>query len=134
MHEHHGRSYGVLLKNCLTDMTLGIFNKGTQFADSDDENDDDNVTGTSKKKKSKKAQLQPEVGDERYGCMICKEGRHHNDTLYFVDYKKLFNNGDGMLAEDRNELLSAHETAKIKLQSQDDSIMGVASDTYQLIL
>jgi hypothetical protein len=30
-------------------MTLGNFNKGTQFADSDD----DNVTGTSKKKKSK---------------------------------------------------------------------------------
>jgi hypothetical protein len=39
-----------------------------------------------------------------------------------------------MLAEDRNELLSAHETAKIKLQSHNDSIMGVASDTYQLIL
>ena len=65
-------------------MTLGNFNKGTQFADSDDENDDDNVTGTSKKKKSK-AQLQPEGGDERSGSMICKEGRNHNGTLYFVD-------------------------------------------------
>jgi len=112
-------------------MTLGNFNKGTQFADSDDEDDDDN-NGTSKKKKSK-AQLQPEGGDEWSGSMICKEGRNHNGTLYFVDYKKLFNNGDGMLAEDRNELLSTHETAKMELQSHNDSINGMASDTVQLL-
>jgi len=106
-------------------MTLGNFNAETQFADSDDDED-----GDSKPKKKAKLHL---PGGEFDGSMICKEGRSVNATLYFVDYKKLFNNGDGMFAEDRNELLSSHEVGKNEFQGLNDRSKGMLGETVQLL-
>lgn len=115
----------VLLKSCLGDMALDTFSPETQFAESDDDDGD----GTSDNKK-------PNISssmDEYSGSMILKGGRNANTCLYYVDYSKLFNNGNGMLAEDRNELLSSHEKAKHDLRALELDIKQMNDETNRLL-
>jgi hypothetical protein len=125
LQELKGSVPSVLLKSCLGDMALDNFNPENQFAESDD----DEGGGASHNKK-------PNMGssmDEYSGSMVLKAGRNANTCLYYVDYSKLFNNGNGMLAEDRNELLSAHEKAKYDLQVIDLDIKQMNDETIRLL-
>lgn len=106
-------------------MALDNFNPESQFAESDDEGGD----AASDNKK-------PNIGssmDEYSGSMILKPGRNANTCLYYVDYSKLFNNGNGMLAEDRNKLLSSHEKAKHDLQMLELDIKGMDTEATRLL-
>ena len=45
-------------------------------------------------------------------ALIVKEGRNANNTLYYIDYTKLPNNGNGLEAEARNTLLGEKSKAE----------------------
>jgi hypothetical protein len=54
-------------------------------------------------------------GDEFAGSLMLKPGRNANTSLYFVDYSKLSNNGDGLLPQDKNDLVCAQQNAQNEL-------------------
>jgi hypothetical protein len=107
-------------------MALDSFSPECQFAESDD--DEGNSRPSSKKKSNVGTSL-----DEYAGCIILKPGRNANSCLYYVDYSKLYNNGNGMLAEDRNELLSSYEKAKQELQIFESDIKMMSDETIRLL-
>ncbi len=106
-------------------MALDTFSLEDQFVDSDDEDGE----GTSSKKK--KATIV--CDDEFAGSLAIKGGRNSNTTLYYSDYSKLTNNGNGLLPDDRNTLLSDHEAAKAELQSKNEIINNMTSETTKLL-
>ena len=114
-----------VLKSCLDDMALDTFNPDNQFADSDDEDGN----GISGKKKS----LSGSNDDEFAGSLSIKGGRNTNTTLYYCDYSKLSNNGNGLLPDDRNTLLSDHEVAKAELTAKEDSISSMTKESQKLL-
>lgn len=103
------------------------FNPETQFADSDDE-DEDNVR-TAQKKKAKVVCCD----DEYSGSLSVKNGRNANTTLYYCDYSKLSNNGNGLPPDERNTLLSDHEAAKAEMQAHNNSIQSMNAETLKLL-
>lgn len=107
-------------------MALDTFNPETQFADSDDEDEDNKA---SKKKRAKIGSSD----DEYAGSLSIKAGRNTNTTLYYCDYSKLSNNGNGLLPDDRNTLLSDHQVAKAELEAQNASIKSMATETSKLL-
>jgi len=115
-----------VLKSSLDDMALDNFSIENQFIDSDDEDND--MTSTSKKKPKTSSS-----DDEYTGTLSIKPGRNTNTTLYYVDYTKLFNNGNGLLPDDRNTLLSAHEIAKAEKEGLSASLNSISSETIQLL-
>lgn len=69
-----------------------------------DEDDDD---GEAKKKKA-------EPSDPHARSLRIKAGKGGNNVLYYVDYSKLRNNGNGLDPEERNELASNLAEAEAK--------------------
>ena len=115
-----------VLKSCLDDMALDTFNPENQFADSDDDEDTNAVSG-------KKKALSASNDDEFAGSLSVKGGRNTNTTLYYCDYSKLSNNGNGLLPDDRNTLLSDHEVAKAELAAKEDSISSMTNESQRLL-
>ena len=105
-------------------MALDTFSAENQFADSDDEDD-----RSTSKKKSKIGSSD----DEYAGSLSIKAGRNANTTLYYCDYSSLTNNGNGLLPDDRNTLLSDHEIAKAEMQSQDNCIKSMTAEASKLL-
>lgn len=114
-----------VLKSSLDDMALDAFNPQDQFAESDDEED-----GISTKKKGSKI---GSSDDEYAGSLSIKLGRNANTTLYYCDYSKFSNNGNGLLPDDRNTLLSDHETSKAELKVLNNSISSMSAETLKLL-
>ena len=90
-------------------MALDHFKAENQFAESDDEDD---IGGKSKTTLEKNISSQ---GDEFAGSLMLKSGRNANTSLYFVDYSKLSNNGDGLLPREKNDLVCAQQKAQNEL-------------------
>jgi hypothetical protein len=106
-------------------MALDTFSLEDQFVDSDDE---DGESASGKKKKATIA-----CDDDYAGSLAIKGGRNSNTTLYYCDYSKLTNKGNGLLPDDRNTLLSDHEAAKAELQSKNDIIQTMTTETMKLL-
>ncbi len=119
-----------VLKSSLDDMALDTFNPQNQFADSDDEDNDENNSKTTSKKKNLSGSSNE---DEYSGSLSIKTGRNTNTTLYYCDYSKLSNNGNGLLPDDRNILLSDHEAAKAELEAKDTSTKSMTAETVKLL-
>ena len=107
-------------------MALDIFDPENQFADSDDEGEDS--ASLQAKKRNKIASSD----DEYSGSLSIKTGRNSNTTLYYCDYSKLSNNGNGLLPDDKNNLLSDHEVAKAEMQANTHLIQSMSSETVKL--
>lgn len=118
-----------MVKMCLDDMALDHFVKESQFFDSDDENDDPKPSV--KSGKSSEGNIIP--SDIYAGSLCLKKGRNVNTTLYYVDYTKQFNDGNGLLPEDRNELFSKHASADAEKSSTENKIKRILSDADVLL-
>ena len=107
-----------ILKSCLDDMC----NKATDcnlFAESDEE-DTPSLT-TSK------------FSDKYYETLRIKAGRNTSNTLYYVNYNKSTSHGNGLLPEDRNELLSKHDQVKAKNFEMSESLQYIIDETEKLL-
>lgn len=122
--ELKGTVPSAFLNSCLQDMSNGNFDASSMFVDSDDENDDP-------KKKNK--ETASNNSDIYAGSMKFKEGRNTNSSLYFVDYNRLYNNGNGMLPEDRNQLLAEYESAKMELEALNQEEKNLDKETATLL-
>jgi hypothetical protein len=118
-----------MVKMCLDDMALDHFVKESQFFDSDDENDDPKPS--MKSGKSSQGNIIP--SDVYAGSLCLKKGRNVNTTLYYVDYSKQFNDGNGLLPEDRNELFSKHAGADAEKSSTENKIKYLSSEANVLL-
>ena len=95
-----------------------------------DESDDEETNG--KPKPSKK--LSPtSSADEYVGSLKIKIGRNSSSTLYYVDQTKLFNNGDGLVPEDKNTLLSDLQLAKASRDEMLANIKHMSEQTSKLL-
>lgn len=79
--------------------------------DNDTDSDDDEDGGcSSKKKKNKKkgssSSSSSNNADPYTESLLIKVGRNASSTLYFVNYNKLPNNGNGMELDERSEFMS----------------------------
>lgn len=118
-----------MVKMCLDDMALDHFVKESQFFESDDEDDD--PKSSMKDKASNQGNAIP--GDIYAGSLCLKKGRNVNTTLYYVDYAKQFNDGNGLLPEDRNELFLKHANAGAEKSSIENQINVISSEANILL-
>jgi len=131
-----GKIPSVILKSCLDDMALDNFDKGTQFADSDEDDDEDGkgkATAAAAAAAAAKKKKAATSGDEFAGSLKLKAGRNANTTLYYVDYSRLFNNGNGLLPEDKNDLVCANEKAKAELEASNLICKQMTAETTKLL-
>lgn len=112
-----------ILRACLDEMVDKQLSDNP-FADSDDDED-----GKSSKKGGKK----PGVGADEYaGALRLKEGRNINNNLFYVDHTKLANNGDGLLPDARNELLSDMQGSKAEHERLSAMLKNIAAQAARL--
>ena len=106
---HMGKAIvpGPIVKSCLEDMADTF--QGNPFADNDSDDEDEE---NKKPKKAAKKTSTSNPSDEYCGSLRVKEGRNSNATLYYVDYTKLSNQGNGLDPEKRNDLYADLEKAK----------------------
>lgn len=95
-----------------------------QFYDSDDDEDDAPI-------KAKKKSDAP--GDEYAGSLAFKGGRNANSSLYYVDHTKQKNNGDGLLPDDRNDLVNKLAQAQEEASVLKAQLQSMAKETTQLL-
>jgi len=99
----------ALLNSCLEEMIDK--DTGNPFAADDSSDDDDD-----KPKKKKKSKAKSDDGAGAPGSFACslrlKTGRNVNNNLYYVDHKKLANNGNGLPPHERNELHAEKERSR----------------------
>lgn len=109
-----------VLKICLDDMA---FDKSEDaFADSDDEDK------PSKKKKP------PKASDNPYKGSICyKSGKSVNSGFYYLNYTKTKNNGDGLVPDERNELVENFHKTTAELTALKDNIKGLNFQASKLL-
>jgi regulator of replication initiation timing len=94
------------------------------FADSDDEED----------KAPKKKKAEPKASDDPYkGALSFKSGKSANSCLYYVDYTKLKNNGDGLLPDERNELTGDLHKTKAELDALKTTVKTMTLETDKLL-
>ena len=93
-----------------------------------DDSEDEEDTKSSKKKSSSK-----KSSDEYAASVSVKEGRNTSTTLYFIDHTKLRNNGNGLLPEDRNELVSNLESSKQEFVTLQQKHKQISQSTAQLL-
>ncbi|KAL7572536.1 hypothetical protein ACA910_000359 [Epithemia clementina (nom. ined.)] len=109
-----------VLKTCLDDMALDS-SSGTVFADSDDEEE------------NKGASL-PLKDTAPYSGSICfKGGKTSNTMLYYVDYKQLKNNGNGLDCEEKSKLFSDLAQAQQEKEFFQNSIQAAKASTAKLL-
>ena len=108
-----------LLKGCLDDMTDSA--TGNPF---DDDSDDETKEASAKKNAA---------SDPFTSSLLMKRGRNSNTTLYFVDYNKLRNNGNGLLPNEREELMSASQSTSLEEQQLKGELKKVEDLTKKLL-
>lgn len=94
-----------LLKSSLDSMSISPTDNGSKDGGGDSEDDD--FVKTTKKSSSKSAET-----DSFAGALLRKVGRNANTTLYYANQSKLPNDGNGLIPDDRNELISSMEKSK----------------------
>ena len=87
----------------------------------------------SKKSKKKKADAANTDEDYYTGSINCKSGRNTNTTLYYVDYSKTSNDGNGLLPDAKNELLCNSQKAKADLVAIDLDLKTMGTETVNLL-
>jgi len=93
------------------------------FADSDDEEE-------GKKAATKK----PKASDDLYaGSLSFKAGKSSNTCLYYVEYSKLKNNGNGLDPHDRNELASELSKAESEEAALKTTLQQMTVETAKLL-
>lgn len=100
--------------------------KGNPFDDGDSDEESDQP----KKKKIKKSD---ESSDEFSGSLRLKEGRNANNNLFYVDYTKLHNNGNGLDPEKKNDLFADLEKAKCEEEALQKQLHETAAETARLL-
>lgn len=94
---------------------------------SDDEEENKN------KSKEKMADAANANGDYYTGSITCKAGRNTNTTLYYVDYSKTSNDGNGLLPDAKNDLLCGSQKAKADLVAIDLDLKTMGAETAKLL-
>jgi len=107
-----------VLRTCLDEMVDKF--TGNPFDDSDDEDE-----------KSSKKKAANKEGSDEYALRL-KEGRNLNNNLYYVDHTKLANNGDGLLPDARNDLLSDMQGSKAEFDQLSLTLKKISSEASQL--
>lgn len=113
-----------MLKSCLDDMADTF--QGNPFADGDSDDEDDKPA----KKKAKKTN---DSTDEYGGSLRLKEGRNASNNVYYVDYTKLQNNGNGLDPDKRNDLFADLEKAKCEEEALKKELQETAAETARLL-
>ena len=101
-------------------------NESNPFDESDDEE------ANRKPKETKKLSAASST-DEYAGSLKIKIGRNSSSTLYYIDQTKLFNNGDGLVPEDKNTLLSDLQMAKASRDQMLANIKHMTEQTSKLL-
>ena len=114
-----------ILRACLDDMADTF--QGNPFADGDSDDEENKPP----KKKVKKSNDEPT--EEYSGSLRLKAGRNTNNNLYYVDYTKLQNNGNGLDPDKRNDLFADIEKAKCEEEALKKQIQESASETARLL-
>lgn len=92
------------------------------FADSDNEEDMAESKPSAKKASS----------NDPYS-LVLKMGRNANTSLYYVDYTKQPNQGNGLTATDKNALYSALAQVDVEKQNIQRQLNGVRSETAKML-
>lgn len=93
------------------------------FADSDDEED-----------KAPKKKAEPKASDDPYkGALSFKSGKSANTCLYYVDYTKLKNNGDGLPPDERNELSGELHKTNAELEALKMTVKTMTLEADKLL-
>ena len=109
-----------VLKACLDDMALdSVHSSG--FVDSDDEEQQDSEASS------------PKSSTPYSGSLSFKGGKTSNTTLYYVDYKQMPNNGNGLEGEEKCKLYSDLAQAKERLDLLKTSIQTAKATTAKLL-
>lgn len=112
-----------VLKSSLEDMILDSSRSGNPFDRYDDDDDDDAGKGCSKIAK----------GDSYAASLLFKAGRNASSSLYYTDHRKLKNNGNGLLPDQRNALLGDLQSANAVESDLSRSLSSVEKETAQLL-
>jgi hypothetical protein len=107
-------------------MSLDPNKDKTLFADSDD--DDDEKVAPSKAKAKKETSADPYVAS-----LVLKPGRNANSCLFYVDYNKQPNQGNGLVPADKNALYAATAQSDAEKQRLGLEIMQMRANTAQLL-
>jgi predicted protein tyrosine phosphatase len=95
------------------------------FADDSDDEDE------APKKKEKK---EPKASDDPFkGALSFKSGKSANTCLYYVDYTKLKNNGDGLPIDERNELLGDFHKTNAEILALKTAVKNMTLETNKLL-
>lgn len=95
---------------------------------SGNDSDDDDFLKTTKKSSSKSVEE-----DSFTGVLLRKEGRNANTTLYYTNQAKLHNEGNGLIPDERNELLSSMEKSKEELKVMTKNFQSINEQTSTLM-
>eukprot|EP00540_Astrosyne_radiata_P004550 CAMPEP_0116844716 /NCGR_PEP_ID=MMETSP0418-20121206/12854_1 /TAXON_ID=1158023 /ORGANISM="Astrosyne radiata, Strain 13vi08-1A" /LENGTH=283 /DNA_ID=CAMNT_0004475723 /DNA_START=129 /DNA_END=980 /DNA_ORIENTATION=+ len=111
-----------VLKSCLDDM---VHDSSIPINPFDDDSDDGGAKPSTKKKASE--------SDTFAGSLLFKSGRNASSSVYFTNYSRLKNNGNGLEPEKRNELLANLAQAEKEHKALFTTIISVNKDTAQLL-
>ena len=121
-----------VLKSCLEEMVIDT-------AGGDDGSDDEDDKPKKSKKKSKKGGDggggnggDPSTTDYVDSLRI-KSGRNANNVLYFTNHDKSVNGGNGLLPDERNELIGAEQKSAQDLQASRDNLKAIQNLTTKLL-
>lgn len=115
-----------VLKSCLDDMSLDPNKDKTLFAASDDDEDEKVAPSKSKAKKETSA-------DPYAASLVLKPGRNANTCLFYVDYNKQPNQGNGLVPVDKNTLYAASAQSDAEKQRLGLEMVQVRATTAQLL-
>lgn len=95
------------------------------FADSDDEETEKGVTAVATKT--------DDFRDPLAKSLVVKGAKSIHATLYYVDHKKLTNNGDGLDPDVRNQLMCEHAKTLAELSSLGQQAKEMTATANQLL-
>lgn len=121
-----------VLKACLDEMADATNDACPTFDDSDDEHETSKKAAKASKGDSSAASGAA-TGDRFKASLCFKAGKTSNASLYYVDYSKLKNNGNGLDPHDRNELAAALASAQAEEAALAASLKQLTDETTQLL-
>ena len=112
-----------VLKSCLDEMSVNV-QKSSSCGSNDDLSKSRFLGNCGKKFKTDNMCAQ---------ALFIKVGRNSASTLYFVDYSKLDNSGNGISTESRNNLISDVEQSSSELQALEIERKIIYSETEKVL-
>jgi hypothetical protein len=94
-----------------------------------DSSDEDERT----KKPTKPTKSEEQSNDPFHDSLVMKPTKSANNPLYYADYTRLSNNGDGLAPEARNKLLNKVMNAKAEEERHRANLQQMTSDTTKLL-